>query len=350
VSREPRPLRDVIAESLADWEEPFVEIAVFGTADVEAMAQSVERFCAAHLGADPDACRFWTSSVGVAMALVLDDGRDVVLKAHQPNVAEAHLAAVIHVRQTLIDRGFPAPQPLAGPLRLGQGFATLEAYVEGGPVADGFVPAHRELFAHGLAWLIDLATRDCADAPLAIPQVAPPRDGSLWPTPHSRLFDFSRNAEGAELLDELASLASDRMRSLDESMFRQVVAHLDWRVEHVRIADRGIVTVYDWDSIHRVPEPYAVGCAAAHWAANWEPGFEGRRYPTPDESDAFVSDFAAARGLAFDDRERRAIGAARTYGMAYAARCGHTPEGTPIPGAAEEMLLRFGERFLIVRA
>jgi hypothetical protein len=107
--------------------------------------------------------------------------------------------------------------------------------------------------------------------------------------------------------------------------------------------------VYDWDAVHRVPEALAVGHAAAHFAANWETGFSARRYPTPEESDAFVAAYVSARGEPFDEHMRRQIGAFRTYGLAYAARCGHDPKAAPIPGAAEEMLLRFGERYLVVR-
>ena len=65
--------------------------------------------------------------------------------------------------------------------------------------------------------------------------------------------------------------------------------------------------------------------------------------------DAFIAAYVSARGESFDEHMRRQIGAFRTYGLAYAARCGHDPKAAPIPGAAEEMLLRFGERYLVVR-
>jgi hypothetical protein len=320
---------------------------VFGTQDPEAIADTIERFCAVHLGADPIACLFWAASVGVTAGLQLDDDREVVIKGHQPQVDRAHLVAVASLREHLARAGYPTPAVLGGPHAFGLGLATIEAYVEAPLPVDGLRPEHRDVLARGLHRFIQLTTPLAGGLALAPPEIAPPASGALWPRPHSRLFDFERTARGAETIDEIADIARRRMGNGADGEL--VVAHLDWRVEHVRIADGAIRTVFDWDSLHRVPEHAAVGCAAAHFAANWQDEFAGRRYPTPDESDAFVAAYADERGRSFDEAERRAIGASRTYGIAYAARCGHDPDGDPIPGAAEEMLLRFGERYLVVR-
>lgn len=341
-----RPLETVIAESLAEWAEPFVELAVFGSKEPAVIAGAIERFCAIHLGADPVSGLFWNASVGVAAGLVLDDDRVVVVKAHQPEVDRDHLAAIAEVRESLFRAGYPTPAMLAGPQTLARGAATVEAYADPGPTADGLDKDTRDLLARGLHGLMRMATRAAAGVALGAPKMAAPSDLTRWPTPHSQLFDFEHTAEGAETIDEIADVARDR---LQQESIERVVAHLDWRVEHVRIRAGAIRAVFDWDSLHRVSEAHAVGVAAAHFAANWEAGYSGRRYPTPEESDAFVAAYVSARGRPFDDDERRQIGAHRTYGIAYAARCGHDPAAPPIPGAAEEMLLRFGERYLVVR-
>jgi hypothetical protein len=345
VSLTPAPLLDVIAESLAEWTEPFVELSIFGTRDAEAIAGAVEQFCAIHLGADPTSALFWRASTGVAAGLLLDDDRVVVLKAHQPAVDRDHIASVLALREALFEAGYPTPRVLGGPHTLGHGSATVEAFVDPGPTADGF--AVRDLLARGLHGFCRMATQLAQGRLFAPPAVAMPAGKALWPAPHSRLFDFERTADGAETIDEIAEVAKDRVVPDDDTP--KLVAHLDWRVEHVRVRGGAIRSVYDWDAVHRVPEAHAVGNAAAHFAANWETGFSARRYPTPEESDAFVAAYVSARGEPFDEHMRRQIGAFRTYGLAYAARCGHDPKAAPIPGAAEEMLLRFGERYLVVR-
>lgn len=337
----------MIAESLAEGSTPFVELAVFGSDRPDAIADLVERFCAVHLGADPAACLFWSASAGVTAGLLLDDERAVVIKGHPTEVDRAHVQAVADVRAALAGLDYPTPEMICGPHRLGRGLGTVEAFVDAPPPVDGLLPAHRNTLARELQRFIRLATPLGRGLPLAPPALRPPDGGDLWPRPHGRLFDIARTREGTEPIDEIAAIAKRRMS--DGADLEPVVAHLDWRVEHVRVAGGVVRAVFAWDSLHLVPEPAAVGAAAAHFAASWRNELVGRRYPTPDESDAFVAAYAAARDRPFDEAERRAIGAARTYGIAYAARCGHDPAGEPIPGAAEEMLLRFGERYLVVR-
>ena len=72
---------------------------------------------------------------------------------------------------------------------------------------------------------------------------SPPAD-ALWPTPHSRLFDFEATRAGAEDIDRLAVAARGRMRRAD----RTVLGHGDWRAEHVRVEGDVPVVAFDRDS------------------------------------------------------------------------------------------------------
>jgi hypothetical protein len=148
-----RLLREAIAESIAEWAVPSWSCGP-GTADPDAIADILERFCAVHLGADPTACVFWAASVGVTAGLVLDDERTVVIKGHQPRVDRGHLGSVATVREGLSLAGFPAPSVLGGPHALGYGLATIEAYVAAPPPVDGLRPEHRDVLARGLHRLI----------------------------------------------------------------------------------------------------------------------------------------------------------------------------------------------------
>src|SRR5580704_6002352 len=105
------PHAEAIAEYLAEWGQPFVELAIFGTADAAVIAAEVDAFCRAHLGAGVAGALFVASSIGNVHGLVLDDGRRVVLKAHQPDVDREKLRAVQRVTLHLAEAGFPAPRP-----------------------------------------------------------------------------------------------------------------------------------------------------------------------------------------------------------------------------------------------
>lgn len=340
-----RPVREVLVDHLAAWDTPHVELALLGTADPDEILQHVERHLAVHLGADPVGCRFWRSSVGMVAGLVLDDGREVVLKAHQADVPRAHLRAVGALRRSLHARGYPTAELYAEPAPFGSGHATLESFIDAPEPADAFRGDVAERLARELHTVTTALTALGQDVSLATNPLAPPSD-ALWPRAHSKLFDLTRKGEGAAAIDELAEMAKARV---DAHVGAKMISHLDWRVEHVRFREGRLAAVFDWDSVHRVSEMAAVGSAAAHFGANWITGFSGRRYPTPEESDRFIGHYAAARGRALDDEERREVAAWRTYGMAYAARCGFDPEREPEKGTAGEMLNRYGERYMMVR-
>jgi hypothetical protein len=63
---------------------PFVELAIFACADAYSIAGILNSFCMQNLGSPIAGGLFHQSSVGSVTGVVLDNGRLVVIKAHQP--------------------------------------------------------------------------------------------------------------------------------------------------------------------------------------------------------------------------------------------------------------------------
>src|SRR6185312_3850873 len=84
----------------------------------------------------------------------------------------------------------------------------------------------------------------------------------LWPTPHSKLFDFSY---AVDWIDDVARAARARMQPAGDV----VIGHGDWRVEHVRFDGDAIVAAFDWDSLCKEREPALVGMTAHAFCADW---------------------------------------------------------------------------------
>jgi len=136
-------------------------------------------------------------------------------------------------------------------------------------------------------------------------------------------------AAGAEWIDELAAQA--RMRLVANSG-EIVVAHSDWRTEHLRFADERIVAAYDWQSLAVGPETALLGATAHAFTADWGTA-RARRLPTLEESRAFVVDYESARGARFSQPERATIDDAWVYATAYGARCEHYDAQLDLPWA-----------------
>ena len=150
--------------------------------------------------------------------------------------------------------------------------------------------------------------------------LASPGADQLWPEPHEARFDFVASARGAEWIDELASAARQRLAN---SSGKLVVAHADWRAEHVRFDHGEIVASYDWQSLAVGSEPALLGQIGHGFTADWSIDQE-RRTPTLEEFREFITDYEAARGEHFSRAERQTINAAWVYPNAYGARCEHS--------------------------
>jgi hypothetical protein len=200
-------------------------------------------------------------------------------------VVQAHLAA----------HRFPCPRPLLSPTAVEAGIAVVEELLNRGVRACAHDPQIRGAVAHSLVRIVDLCRGFRALPHIRPSLLASPTARELWPEPHDRRFDFARTAAGAGWIDELAAQARVRLAASSGEI---VVAHSDWRAEHIRFEDEEIVAAYDWQSIAVGREPALVGAGAHAFTADWGIA-QARRLPTLDESRAFVADHEAARGARF---------------------------------------------------
>lgn len=307
----------VIAAHLREWEPspPLVELAIFECADAYSIAGLLNAFCVRNLGRPIAEGLFHQSSIGSVTGVILDDGRSVVIKAHQPERSREFLAEVVRVQSYLAERGVFATQVVVGPLPLGRGYAIAETFTDIGSKADPHLPEIRGALAASLHAIV-LACNPLVEATSLGSCLLTSADGRLWPTPHSKLFDFAASAKGAEWIDDVAERARDQMRPVGN----RVIGHSDWRVEHVRFSANTPVVAFDWDSLCCEREPALIGTAAHGFCADWSQG-DNRQAPSLDEARAFVHDYERARGKMFSAEERRLCGACLAYASAYTARC-----------------------------
>lgn len=331
-----------IAALVASPEGRILAESVLGTAEPQRIGLSLEGFCSCMLGSSVEEVLFCDVSIGAAFGLRLGNARRVVLKAHRPDRDPGFLSCVHRVRLHLADRGFPCPRPVLGPAPFGAGLATVDQLVDAGEFADAHEPEIRREMARALARLIEFASE--------VPQEAlAPLEGSwwpedrLWPPPHNALFDFEVTAAGAGWIYEIASEAK---RIVESTPIATVVGHGDWSANQMRFESGKMSVAYDWDSLRVDKETTFVGHAATHF-----PYTERLDVPaaaSTKEVKLFVEEYEAARGATFSGRERAALFAAATYGLAYTARCEHAIDsaGVWFRGSRREALASTAEGYL----
>ena len=293
-----------------------VELAIFGTTDPVSIAGVVAATAQGQTGVPVDAGIFYRASAGCVFGLHLADGRSVVLKATQPRWEPAFLHAVQRVQRAVAAGGFPCPTPVAAPVPIGHGWATMESFL---PDPGPRLPRGDEFMdrsSSGLVRLLQLARGvDPGGLELHPHRLA---EGALYPAPHSPLIDLDGTARGAEWIDEWAGAAWARRAS---GSLPTVVAHLDWSARNVRLGESGLEAVYDWDSVSVAADAVAAGQAAATWRSTGETG--DLRAPDAEEIERFVASFGRSRGTPFSARELGVARAAAVWIMAYTARCEH---------------------------
>jgi hypothetical protein len=332
-------LVDVIAADLATWapHPPHVELAIYGTGDPAVIAAALSELVDRALGFPIASARFYGSSIGAVAGVTLADGRAVVIKVHQPTTTVAQLTELVRLRSHLETVG--SPHVLAGPLSVARGHAVLEAFADG-TWRDPHEPVVRREFARGLHAIVDACRPLVATSTLA-PMMFTASD-QLWPTPHSKLFDFAATARGAEWIDEVARAAREVPPAGEV-----VISHTDWRAEHARFTGDRITVAYDWDSLARDREPALVGIVAHAFVADWSR--DGRaQAPTLDEARGFVADYEVSRGIAFTADERRYLAAIFAHTCAYTARCGHAlgSDQRDTPGTFQHLVAQHGRALL----
>ena len=262
------PLTHPIAASLAEWDIPHVELAIFGTAEPAHIARQIETTCLAALHSPPVEVLFYQSSVGTVAGVKLASGREVVVKGHQPSTTREHLAEIVRLQSTIASKLRLAPQVLAGPMPFGFGAAIIEEFVDRGSIRNGHEAAIRAGLARSLHAVVVCLSSDYPASALQPGLMFDRSRDGLWPRPHSKLFDFDATTQGAAYIDELAAKASARMVPAG----RGVIGHADWRAEHVRFEGNLASVAFDWDSLCKTPEPALVGSAAHMFCSELEPG------------------------------------------------------------------------------
>ncbi len=330
-----------IQSSLAEWDVPHVELAIFGRADADHIAARLHELCLATLRSAPRKVIFYAASVGVVAGLELEDHRRVVVKAHQPSVPRAHLQEIVRLRAIVESKLGLAPKVLAGPLPFGSGEAIVEQLVDRGVIRDGHEPTVRRELARSLHALVECLLPAYETAALGPHPLLDAARKELWPKPHSKLFDFDATTRGAEYIDDVAAEARARMAPAG----RAVIGHGDWRAEHVRFEGDAAAVAFDWDGLCKTREPALVGATAHMFCADWSKNGH-RQAPTLAEARAFVDDYEAARGSAFSRDERSLCAAAFAYSVAYTCRCGHASgvDARHVPGNFQHLLAGEGQR------
>lgn len=290
------------------------ERAVFGPLDPNELVEGVVSECRRAFGVGVRDGFLYEVSSGVVIGCELKDGRRIVLKGHQPRWSAPFLAAVRHVQRALYADGYPCAAPIDEIITVGSAAMSVESELADpgiGPATD----AARRGLATGLADLVERCRR--IDAPGLDEHPLRQRSATVFPEPHSPIFDFEATSEGAEWIDEIASVA----RSIvDGDTSDVVIAHTDWCLRNVRLDGSGVVAVYDWDSLALLRETEAVALAAATWPKTGQPDDPT---PTIADVDRYADIYEQRRGTMFTPMQRRATRAAAVASMAYTARCEH---------------------------
>jgi Phosphotransferase enzyme family len=258
---------------------------------------------------DAEECFFVSSSASLVLGLATRGGDRVALKV-VPGERRSleHMQAVASVQRALYDDAFPAPRPLAGPQRLGHGWAVVETWVEG-EQRNLHEPVLRRTAARLLAAFVRRAPT-VAGLPGGLASYVAGL-GAVFPPPHNPRFDLSRS-EGA-WIDDVARDLLPRLPAI-----RSVVGHNDWSAKNMTWRGDRVAAVFDWaDSVVHEAEEVIVGQAAMFFPATWDIPAEPR-YASPEEAEAFVAEYEEAAGRRLD---RAAVGAAQLYVLAYSARC-----------------------------
>jgi hypothetical protein len=294
-------------------------------------------WCAIALGVAIDAVLFEAGFSSHVYGVRLRDGRDVVLKIRD---YAPRLAGTAAVHEHLWRAGFPCPQPLTGPLLLGDRCVSAEGLVTGGCILEGD-PQAPELYAQAFAELVRRAP-----SPTQVPPLQPPpswlhwdhSEKGLWPRADRLGLDLNTLPCKPWLID-----VAKRVRArLARCTQPPVVGHADWWSENLRWQGRQLHVVFDWDSIVAQPEPILVGAAAYMFAATTFEIEGSATGASVAESERFLREYERARGLTWSRDDWEVAWAAGLWVAAYRAQLSQTES---ITGTFAELVRRdAGER------
>lgn len=276
-------------------------------------------WCARELGGRPVRRLFATEQMSRVAAVVLDDGRHVVVKARPEEAGRA--AACVRVQRALAEGGFPCPRPLTAVSVVDGQAVHAEEWRPGGDLLRGDGPEVAEAFAVLLAELVTRA-EPVAARPLPNPVwVRWDHDGpGTWPA-----YDWhDARAGDVALPDDLEDLARRVRARLDRTSLPRVVGHVDWETQNLRWRGGEPHAVHDWDSLAWLPEAAIAGAAAG--------GFANAEHPTlapVASSAAFLDAYQRAR-RPFTAEELEVAWAASLWPAAHNARTEVLHGGEPI--------------------
>jgi hypothetical protein len=254
---------------------------------------------------------FRRGHLAAVLGLQLADGRRVVVKLRPP---AARIRGCVAVQRHLHSAGFPCPQHLAGPQPLGDQVATAEGWMPGEPIAIDGAAIHAS--AAALAELIAKAPPPAAVASLA---PAPPwvrweqDEAGTWPPPDDLDLDLNDRA-GPPLVDEVGAKARSRLL---QARGEPVCAHVDWEGHNMLWQNGRLSAVLDWDSVAALPEPAVVGAAAAVFPSTPDATVVAA---SPEQADAFLHAYLAARGSRWSDGDWQVAWAAGLWLLAFNAK------------------------------
>lgn len=267
---------------------------------------------------------FEAGHLSLVLGAVLTDGREVVVKVRP---WQQRLSACAQVHRIMFGRGFPCPQPLAGPDQEdGLAFSAETLIREGG--ARAVLTTSAPAFAEGLAEFIRLAPGvEEVSSLLPVPPWADYRistRAALWPPPDDR--DGDLNAAPGTWIDDVAQSVGLALEKVDA---RPVVGHVDWYSDNLAWREGRLAAVYDWDSVAALPEPAIAGLAAAVWS-----GIGPGEPASVAESEAFLDHF-------FGLRPPRAPGAAQvSWAAGLWVRCFDAKKALLSGGDPDQVLTR----------
>jgi hypothetical protein len=319
-------VRDFLETARARRWSRGLEQAIFSTTESGPIATSVTAAVSQELGDVPIEALFYEVSTALVLGLRLESGAAVVVKVFQPACEWRYLVAVRKVQAALARAGYPAPAPLAGPFRMGNSHAVVDALIDSPPYSDRVGPTDRRVLAQGLARFIRGCGEFPADADLRRPPFPFPPTG-LWGVRFRPELDLNARRRGARWIDDFGRRGLALARS---GHGREVIGHADWGPHNVRVRDGQIAAVFDWDSVCVAAEPIFVG-KAIHWGP-------------VDDAVEFVDHYEAERGSRLGVAERRMVFGVATWWWALVARWEHC-QRIPETGFRDNLRLG-GERLL----
>ena len=199
------------------------------------MTFDVGRWCERHLGSAARDVQLVSGHLSRVFRVRLSAGREVIVKVRPDS---PRLAGCTAVQRALWRAGFPAPEPLAGPIVEAGLSVSAEGFVPGGEPAPRTDHAGR--FAGLLARCIALAPGPSTVGPLTpeLPWTAWNRTlPGVWPAADDRDEDLNAAEHATAWIDGTGARVRRRLARFARTPAggRIVIGHGDWEAQNLRL-------------------------------------------------------------------------------------------------------------------